>query len=148
MGKMKVACITACFMILLLFSSCQTKGETETETADSRTVTFVNDVQDADVWILPQTQENLKTTLWGTATISKVKTGESRVSPLCQPGEDGLYLFRMIDTDRFYYSVNGVVLKADWTMQIKGETPRSVTLEVTDEHGVLNSTYEVFAARL
>ena len=111
-------------------------------------VTFINEVNDADVWILPQTEENLKTTVWGTATVSQVKTGESRKTPLCEPSEDGLYIFRMIDTDHFYYSANGLTIEAGWTVKIKGEDLHSITIEVTDENGTLQKTYEVFVARL
>lgn len=64
------------------------------ESSGDKTVTFVNAVHNADVWILPQTAANLKTTVWGTPSIAKAKTGESRSAPLCAPGEDGFYLFR------------------------------------------------------
>ena len=144
----KAIWIAVSIITLLLLCSCRAKEQTEMEKPNPQTVTFVNGVQDADVWILPQTAENLKTTLWGTATASKVQTGESREAPLCEPGDDGLYLLRMIDTDHFYYSVNGITLQAGWTMRLAGEDMHSVTLEVTDENGALNGTYKVFAARL
>ncbi len=148
----KAVCIVICILSLLL-GGCGKKGRGDPapsapETPDAQTVTFVNEVKDADVWILPHTEENLKTTLWGTATLSKIAAGESRPAPLCEPGDDGLYLLRMIDTDHFYYSANGMLLKAGWTVRVKGDDFRSVTVEVTDETGVLNATYEVFAARL
>ena len=112
------------------------------------TVWFVNGVKDADIWILPQTEKNLKTTVWGTATASGVKTGERRETPLCDPGDDGLCMFRMIDTDHYYYSANGITLKVGWTLQLKQNDLHAVTLEVSDENGVLIQTYNVFAARL
>lgn len=112
------------------------------------TVTFINGLRDADVWILPETKENLKTTLWGKATAAGVKTGERRKAPLCEPGDGGLYILRMIDTDRFFYSAGGITLRAGWTMEVRGAGLHAVTLEVTDENGVLNHSYKVFAARL
>ena len=112
------------------------------------TVTFINGVMEADVWILPATEQNRKTTVWGTATAAKVQTGERREVPLCEPGDGGLYLLRMIDSEHFFYSAGDITLQAGWTMEVKGADLHSVTLEVTDEHGVLNNTYEVFAARL
>ena len=118
------------------------------EIANNKTVTFINGVKDADVWILPKTEKNLKTTVWGKATVSKVKTGESRQTVLPQPGDDGLYILRMIDTDSFFYSADGITLEDGWTIQIKGDDLKSVTLEVSDENGALKNTYEVFAARL
>ncbi len=140
--------IVACLFTLLLLGSCQTKEPNNMTSNKQGTVTFINEVKDADVWILPDTQANRKTTLWGTATAAKVKTGESRVAPLTEPGDDGLYLFRMIDADRFYYSANGVKLQANWSVTIRADDPHTVTLEVTDETGTLQNTYAVFSAKL
>ncbi|MEE0958060.1 MAG: hypothetical protein UH734_08285, partial [Ruminococcus sp.] len=116
--------------------------------SDNKTVTFVNRVNETDLWILPKTEKNLKTTVWGTAAASKVKTGESRQVPLCDPGDGGLYLIRMIDTDSFYYSANDVALEAGWTIEIKQNDTHGATAEVKDENGALKKTYEVFSARL
>lgn len=140
--------IVACLFTLLLLGSCQTKEPNNMTSNKQGTVTFINEVKDADVWILPDTQANRKTTLWGTATAAKVKTGESRVAPLTEPGDDGLYLFRMIDADGFYYSANGVKLQANWSVTIRADDPHTVTLEVTDETGTLQNTYAVFSAKL
>ena len=118
------------------------------DTNSTNAVIFINGVKDADIWILADTEANRKTTVWGTATASKVKTGESRETPLCEPGENGLYLFRMIDTDSFFYSANGISLEAGWTMQIEGEDLHSITIKVIDGDGKLSDTYDVFAARL
>ena len=130
---------------ILLLCGCQTN---HTETVNDKTVTFINGVKDADVWILPETKENLKTTLWGTATVSGIKTDESREAPLCEAGDDGLYIIRMIDTDNIYYSADGIMLEEGWTVHITGNDLYSVTVEVTDGNGVLKNTYEVFAASL
>lgn len=138
-------------MTMLLLCGCKanrTPPATDTPPASDQTVTFINGVKDADVWILPETEANRKTTVWGTATASDVKTDESRQAPLCDAGESGLYLIRMIDTDHMFYSANGVALESGWTVRVAGEDLRSVTAEVTDENGVLQGTYEVFAARL
>ena len=140
--------IVACLFTLLLLGSCQTKEPNNMTTNKQETVTFINEVKDADVWILPDTQANRKTTLWGTATAAKVKSGESREAPLTEPGDDGLYLFRMIDADRFYYSANGVKLQANWSVTIRADDPHTVTLEVKDETGTLQNTYAVFSAML
>ena len=147
----KAVCIVICLLALL--GGCGKKKQVDLpqggpEAPAARTVTFVNEVKDADVWILPQTEKNLKTTVWGTATLSGVSVGESRQAPLCEPGDDGLYMFRMIDTGHFYYSANGIVLKAGWTARLRGDDLYSYTLEVTDETGAVDNTYEVFSARL
>ena len=115
---------------------------------DNRTVTFVNGVRDTDVWILPDTAENRRTTVWGAATVKAVKAGESAAAPLCDPGDGGLYLLRLIDADGWYYSADGVELQAGWTVKITEEDVLSYTAEVTDENGALQNTYAVFAARL
>lgn len=118
------------------------------EIANNKTVNFINDVKDADLWILPETEKNLKTTVWGTATASKVKYGESRKVPLSEPGDDGHYILRMIDTDGFFYSVGGIALESGWTIHIMENDPRSVSVKVTDENNIIQNTYEVFKARL
>ena len=134
-----------CLMSMLLLCGCKAN---HTAPANDKAVTFVNGVTDADVWLLPDTEANRKTTVWGTATASGVKTDESRQTPLCEAGDGGLYLIRMIDADHIYYSANGVALESGWTVRIAGADLRSVTAEVTDETGALQRTYEVFAASL
>ena len=89
---------SACFLALLLLCGCQAKERTEMEFSGNKTVTFVNAVRDADAWILPQTAANLKTTVWGTATVPKAKAVESRRVPLGEAGDGGLYIFRMINS--------------------------------------------------
>ena len=118
------------------------------EIKSSQTVTFINGLKEADVWILADTEANRKTTVWGTATISKAGTNESREAPLCEPGDSGLFMLRMIDTDHFFYSANGIAIEAGWTLRIEGGDMDSVVIKVTDGDGALSGTYEVFAARL
>ena len=103
------------------------------ETAIAKTVTFINEIEDADVWILSDTKENRGTSLWGSATAGGVKVGERREAPLCEPGDDGRYIFRMIDTDGLYYSADGILLKDGWTIEINGEDFYSIKLEVKDK---------------
>ena len=61
-----------------LFCSCQPEqGESDMKPKNQTiSVTLRNDAEEADIWILPQTAQNLKTTVWGTPTFSKVKAGE------------------------------------------------------------------------
>ena len=146
---MKKAIIIGICLTLLLLCSCKTKEEAEPmESQSAQTVHFLNGVKDADVWILPETEANLKTTLWGTATAAGVQQGERREVPLCAPGDGGTYLLRMIDTDHYYYSAGGITLQPGWSMELKGADLHAVTLEVTDENGALHAAYQVFAARL
>ena len=135
-------------LALSLLCGCKSEEPGNAGITGKQTVTQINKVCDADVWILPETEKNRKSTVWGTATAAKVKEGESRIAPLCEPGDDGLYLFRMIDNNQFYYSADGITLQDGWTLQISGDDLRSLAIEVADENGVVISTYEVFAARL
>ena len=144
----KTVIFVVSLLILSLLCGCAKGEQNEMEITSGKTITLINGVQDADIWILPRTEKNLKTTVWGTATAAGVKTGESRSAPLCDPGDDGLYLFRMIDTDSFYYSAGDITLEAGWSMEIKGSDLHDIIIEVKDENGQLNNTYQVFAARL
>ncbi len=144
----KTILFAACFLALLLLCGCKSQETGNTPTTGGKTVTVLNEVTDADIWILPDTDKNRKTSVWGTATVSKAPTGESCQAALCEPGDTGMYLLRMIDTESFYYSANGVALEDGWTMKISGDGFLSTVLEVTDENGVLQNTYDVFTARL
>ena len=72
---------------------------------------------------------------------------ESREVQLEAPADNGLYIFRMIDTDKMYYSAEDIVIEDGWTLEIKGESINSVSIDVTDKDGN-TTTYEVSAARL
>lgn len=135
-----------CVLTLLLLCGCHAKERIEMDILGNKSVTFVNEVRDADAWILPQTAANLKTTVWGTATVPKVKMGESREVTLGEAGDGGLYIFRMIDGEGFFYSANGVVLEDGWRVKVGGED--GVVLEVRDGDGVLQKAHEVFVGRL
>lgn len=134
-----------CLITTLLLCGCRVNNS---QPANSKTVTVINEVKDADIWILPETEENLKTTVWGKATVSGIKTNKSRKAPLCDAGENGLYIIRMIDTDNIFYAADGIVLKSGWSVRITGNDLNSVTVEVTDGDGALKNTYDVFAASL
>ena len=134
-----------CLITMVLLCGC---GANPTEPVNNKTVNFINEVMDADIWILSETEENLKTTLWGKATVSGIKKGESRKAPLCDTGENELYIIRMIDTNNIFYSANSVALEPGWTVRITGNDLNSVKAEITDENGVLKNTYKVFAASL
>ncbi len=144
---MKKAVLIFVCLFTLLLCGCDSKEQSDMDNKNG-TVTVINKVKDADIWILPQTEKNLKTTVWGTATVSKLKTDESRQAPLCEPGDDGLCIFRMIDTDSFYYSANGIKLENGDTLEIKENKEQAFALEVRDENGRVKNTYEMFSARL
>ena len=144
----KVIMILLCVLTMLLLCGCKTEEQNDMKGKSIGTVTFTNGVTETDVWILSDTESNRKTTLWGTASISGIRTDESREAALCEPGGEGLYLARMIDVNKFYYSANGVRLEDGWALQISEQADGTYTLEVRDKAGQTQGSYEVFCARL
>lgn len=134
--------------VFALASCGKNAKEQNMEKTAAKTVVFTNNIQDASIWILPETKENLETSLWGTATAADVKTGESRSVGIGEPSDGGTYIFRMIDTDEVFYSADGLTLEDGWTLQISGDDLHSVTVVVTDANGETIGAYEVFVAKL
>ena len=143
----QIALILICVCLLGLLWGCGAEEQPAPQTPEGKTVTFTNGVTEGDLWILPQTEENRKTTLWGAASLAGVGTGESRRLPLPEPGEEGLYLFRMIDAEGFYYAADGLVLEEGWTLEIN-EEDGAFTLRVRDGAGEVKDDRDLFAARL
>ena len=115
-----------------------------TEPVKTVSVTFVNEVEEADIWILPQTEENLKTSLWGTATVSKLKAGEKKAVSVNDNG-DGQFIVRIIDVGGAYYAASGVSLQNGYTIRFKTEDAMyESAIEVVDENGVLLFSKQAF----
>ena len=122
-------------VLCLLCCSCQTEQGGSDMKPESTTIsaTFVNDVEETDVWILPQTEENLKTSLWGTPTFSKTKAGEKRTGSV-PAGET--YILRMIDSAHAYYAANDLVLEDGCTVHFRTDgTNYDAQIDVTDKNG-------------
>lgn len=116
----------------------------KSESNKTISVTFINDVEKADIWILPQTKENLKTSLWGTATISKLKPGEKKTISI-NDFEEGRYIVRIIDDDKAYYSANDIILKENYIIRFKtDETKYEAELVTLDQNGEAVSKTEAF----
>ena len=98
------------FLVLTLFA-CQKQEETKPEdtetsaTGEMMKIRFVNEVEDTDLWILPQTEKNLKTSLWGTATVAMLKK-EDAIEVAIEETSDHLYILRLIDQRGALYSAN------------------------------------------
>ena len=126
--------------LLLLLCSCKTnQGDTAMNDLDvvgtkEISVTFVNGVEDADIWILPQTDENLGTTLWGTPTLKdsvKDTIGTCRVE-----GGAENYIVRIIDADEAYYAASDFILLDGYTVRFTSDTDKyDAALTVIDENG-------------
>ena len=98
------------FLVLTLFA-CQKQEEAKPEETETSTtgemmkIRFVNEVEDTDLWILPQTEKNLKTSLWGTATVAMLKK-EDAMEVVIEETSDHLYILRLIDQRGALYSAN------------------------------------------
>lgn len=111
------------------------------------TISVTNNFTEADIWILPDTQENRKTTLMGQA---QIKSGaEEDTVKLKLSSETDKYLVRMIDTAQMYYSADGVEIENGQSLIIrKGEGNMSAVIEIISSEGEMINEYEMFSARL
>ncbi len=97
-------------------------------------VTFVNEVENADVWILPRTEENLKTTLWGTPTLSGSGKGSTEICRV--DGGAEYYIVRIIDADEGYYAANDLILLDGYTVRFTADADKyHAALAVIDGNG-------------
>ncbi len=113
------------------------------------TVSFINDVEQADIWILPQTKENLKTTVWGTPVFSKMKVGENGSAEVSGSVTEK-YIIRIIDSDHAYYAVNDIVLGKGYTVRFMTSGSKyDAEIVVLDENGNKSASKEnVFGGKL
>ena len=156
----KSIALLLCFLMLFLMAGCTDKSQPAQESSsDSEkveeemagiSITFINEVEEADFWILPQTEKILKTTVWGTATIGKLQVGGEVNISLEAPVPSGLYIFRVIDTDEMYYETNDLPLKDGYSIRFYEDKSgyMSYFVEVKDETGNIVDTFECFAAHL
>ncbi|MCR5150961.1 MAG: hypothetical protein K6B52_07020 [Clostridiales bacterium] len=102
----------------------------------SSQITFINEVEKADIWILPQTQENMKSSLWGSATIKNLLAGEQREIQTGNTAEEENFIIRIIDDQHAYYSANGVTLNDGCVIRFMTDDSRfDAVIEITDSQG-------------
>lgn len=112
-------------------------------------VTFENEVAEADIWIIPQTGENLETSLWGTATVGKLGAGETAEVRLTQYDEAQAWLVHIIDENHAYYSAQDVRLADGFRIVFRTEdTAFESVIEVLDRDGSAVSRAEAFQGML
>ena len=99
-------------------------------------IEILNKVETADFWILPQTEANLKTTVWGTATVAKLSKGESEELSLQESPLADLWMIRIIDVQHALYSVNDIVFSEGYRIVFRtpGRNTEAV-IEVLDAEG-------------
>ncbi|MCR4595053.1 MAG: hypothetical protein K5761_08360 [Clostridiales bacterium] len=146
MRKINIIVLTAVLLILML-GGCTAGEQNNMENKSVKTITVTNEIENANIWILAQTEENLKTTLWGEATVSDIKTGETKTAKIKNAGAEGLYILRIIDEKEFYYSADNLKLENGYKIKIKKQNASLLIAEISDEKGNI-STYELFSARL
>lgn len=112
-------------------------------------INIENQITETDIWVIPDTDKNRKTSLWGTATLAKIKTGEIKSAKVEESENGDLYLIRMIDVDQMYYEANAVSIEKNQSILIrKGEGIRDILVEVYNENGEKIGEYSMFSARL
>ena len=112
-------------------------------------VSFQNEVEEADVWLLPQTEENLKTSLWGTPSAGALGKGASVELTLTNPEFAETWLLRIIDRDKAYYSAKDLKLEDGYTLVFKSEGSKfDAVIEVHDASGNLVFSAEAFTGVL
>ena len=112
-------------------------------------VSFQNEVAEADVWLLPQTEENLKTSLWGTPSAGALEKGASAELTLTNPEYAEAWLVRIIDRNKAYYSAQDLKLEDGYTVVFKSEGAKfESVIEVHDAGGNLVSSAEAFTGVL
>ncbi len=114
----------------------------------SISVEVLNELNEADIWIIPDNEENRKTTVWGKATVSGIKLNEKEVFTITIQDSIESFIINVIDIDKMYYSSNDVKLLDGYKLTLKkGEDILSSTLIVTDCNG--NTTeYALYGGKL
>ena len=109
------------------------------------TVTFRNEVEEADVWLLPQIEENQKTTLWGTPSAAALGVGETAELCLSNLENAETWLVRIIDDDKAYYAAQDLRLEDGYTVVFQSEGSKfDAVIEVLDQTGAVVFTAEAF----
>ncbi len=113
------------------------------------TVTFVNEVETGDVWLLENTEENLKTSVWGKAHIKGAASGSKNTLTVPRSSDD-TYLFRMIDEDGLYFESDAITIKDGYTIKVSrgADEYDTATLEIADSTGDVVETLSIFCAAL
>ena len=143
--------IIVCIIAAALLSSCAWRGNTmlsqeSSEVASTISVSFIDLVEPASVWILTDTEKNRHTSIWGTAMIKPEEIETEYTAEIPQSG-DNKYLFRMIDNDEIYYEADIPELKSGWKVIIS-RAGLEAQLSVYDDDGNLVHSCEVFSATL
>ena len=136
-------------VVLLGVFGC-TKKEVQTQTVGhSVKVSVENQITTADIWIIPDTEANRGTSVWGTATVAELGAKQTQTAFVEKSENGDTYLIRIIDENQMYYSADGVVLHENASIVLKeGTEPMSAVVEVYGADGTPEAEYSMFVASL
>ena len=144
--------LTIIFIVMVFFGCKADKQNNEQPVSKKQSgeiITVINEIREANIWILPDTQANRKTTLWGAATLPKLELNGTGKVDYAKLGRGEAYLIRIIDSEGIYYSADGVKIGSGYTLRLmNGDEPLSAVLEVTDSEGKAAGEYSLFAGKL
>lgn len=148
--KKTILILIGVFVMLGLFGCGKQKTPPQNAKVDDMIeIRVLNQIGAADIWVLPNTEENRKTTVWGKAMVSRNIVPDDEGTTVTIPVGTDEYLFRMIDTDEMYYEANGIVLDDHQSLVIReGEEDMTAVVAVYSAEGTLMAEYDVFMARL
>ena len=116
--------------------------------ADIITISYVNEISTANVWIIADIEENHKTSLWGTATLKDAEV-EKEYSADIEKSEDDHYLLRMIDKDELYYESGSFELKDGYSLLIsEGKSFDEPLIIIYNDNGEKVEELTIFCAAL
>ena len=121
------------------------------ESGEPVNISVINKIKKANLWVLKDTEENRKVTVWGPATVSDFDVElEQAITVYADTAEQNhRFVINMIDEGEMYYSACEVVLEDGYRMVIReGEEIMSAFVDVYDEKENLIAQYEMFVARL
>lgn len=136
-------------MMFGLLGCSKQKMQAQSDKADDMIeISISNQVAEADIWVIPDTEENRKSSVWGSATLSKADTQGTQSISVQIPAGTGRYLIRMIDIDEMYYAADDIVLADHQSIVIRKGEDMSAIVEVYCADGTPAAEYAMFVARL
>lgn len=113
-------------------------------------VTIMSEMPEADLWLLPNTEANRKTMLWGTATFANLEPSTTYDIELISLEDADAWLIRMIDVDNVYYEFNDIQLEDGCELHLYQDANYfdMIYLDVKYANGKDPITYTGFRASL
>lgn len=108
-----------------------------------------NQVKTADIWIMEDTNENRKQSVWGGTTVKECAVETPQQLTIKNVSDDNLYIVRMLDDKGLFYEACNVEITEGQSIVIKSEdNDLRTVVSAYDTEGSLQNEYEMFAAAL